>query len=280
MSSNHLTWKGGAVAAILLFIGTALSPIYSSHLTSVSYEETLVDVTVEVCGYSGYHPYTVSLAKSQYERLVRYLDGMMVQLNETLSERGTRLLFHDVVEELNSFGLLPRGMSTTQAQSLVSGGDINPRFNPRSEHPFMKGRKIRLNDPRDLDIRNSLCLLYASAKKIPGYIPEPIIIPLGLLLVVGLLPALIVSVFGQVELANQLAALGISLWMLNPLRWFNFVIFEGYDIEFRSIGLKGLVHETLNESAVFWGFSGLMISGVTNKTYFLGVALSIYGPSP
>jgi len=279
VSGNRLSWKGRTLAAVLLFIGTALSPVVISHLVSATPEKTFVDVTIEACGVTGYRPYTVSLARPQYDRLVRYLDWMMMQLNQTKSQKEILLLFYEAVEEMNMFGLLPRGMSVSQAQLLVRGGNINPHFNLKSEHPFVTAWGKKLDDILDVNIRNSFCVLYAAATKIPGYSPEPIIIPLGLLLVIGLLPALIVSAFGQAELANQLAALGISLWMSNPLRWFNFVIFEGYDIEFRSLGLKGLVHETLIESGVFWGFTGLMLSGFNNTTYFLGFTLRIYGPS-
>jgi hypothetical protein len=57
------------------------------------------------------------------------------------------------------------------------------------------------------------------------------------------------------------------------------VVFEGYDIAVGSIGLKGLTFNRLTTSAVFTGFTGLMLTGFTNKTYFLGFAFSIYGSS-
>jgi hypothetical protein len=276
LSGTGLLRKGGAIAAILFCIGVAIGPGLTNCIVSASSEKDLVEVAIEVCGVTGYRPYTVSLTKPQYDLLIRYLDGLMERLNGTRSQDDTILLFHEAVAELNTYGLLPRGMSVSQAQMLVRGQAQHSKMLSATEKSFMN--RCREKHPQETYpvIRNSFCALFAAATKIPGYTPDPIIIPFGLLLVFGLIPALIVSVFGQEELATQLAELGLSLWMLNPLRWFNFVVFEGYDIEFRSVGMKGLVHETLNESGVFWGFTGLMLRPINDKTYFLGFSFSIY----
>jgi hypothetical protein len=277
LSENSLLRKGGAIAAILFCIGVALSPGFTSCIVSASSEKDSVEVTVEVCGAKGYHPLTVSLTKPHYEMLTSYLDDLLERLNGTRSQVDTVFLFHEAVAEINNYGLLPRGMSVSQAQLLVRGQPHHSKTFSDVENPFVNRWREKHFDGAYPVLKNSFCALFAAATKIPGYSPDPIIIPFGLLLVLGLFPALIVSVFGQEELATQLAELGLSLWMSNPLRWFNYVVFEGYDIEFRSLGLKGLVHETLNESGVFWGFTGLMLSPGSDKTYFLGFAFRIYG---
>jgi hypothetical protein len=276
LSGTCLLRKGGAVAAILFFIGVALSPGLTSCIVSASSEKDSFEVTIEVCGVKAYRPYSVSLTKPQYEELTNYLDDLIERLNTTVSQDESVLLFHEAVAELNNYGLLPRGMSVSQAQMLVRGPVQQSKMFSEVENSFMNRWSKKHSAGEYPVLKNSFCALFAAATKIPGYSPDPIIIPFGLLLVLGLFPALIVSVFGQGELATQLAELGIFLWMLNPLRWFNFVVFEGYDIEFRSLGLKGLVHETLNESGVFWGFTGLMLSPYNKKTYFLGFTLRIY----
>ncbi len=246
---------------------------------SASSENDSVEVTVEVCGIKGFRPFTVSLTKPQYEMLTGYLEGLRERWNGTKSQDDTVLLFHEAVAEINTHGLLPRGMSVHQAQMLVRGPVQHSKTFLGYENSFVKRWNEKHSDNAYPVLKNSFCGLFAVATKIPGYSPAPIIVPFGLLLVIGLFPALIVSVFGQEELATRLAELGLALWMVNPLRGFNFVIFEGYDIEFHSLGLKGLVHETLNESGVFWGFSGLMLSPINDKTYFIGFSFSIYGSS-
>jgi hypothetical protein len=203
----------------------------------------------------------------------------MQRLNATTSQQDAVLLFHEAVVEINRQGLLPKGISVHQAQMLVSGYHQNSKMVSQVENTLITRWNKKHCDTANPNLKNSFCALFAVATKIPNYYPSPVIVPLGLLLVLGLFPALIVSIFGQTELANKLAELGLSLWMINPLRWFNFVVFEGYDIEFRSLGLKGLVHETLNTSGVLWGFTGLMLSPFSDKTYFLGFAFSIYGSS-
>jgi hypothetical protein len=269
--------KGGAVAAILFCIGVGIGPGLTSGIVSASSEKDSVEVTIEVCGIKGYNPYTVCLTKPQYEMLIGYLDGLMDRLNGTRSQDDMVLLFHEAVAEINCYGLLPRGMSVSQAQLLVGGPvQLSKMFSETEKSFVTRGSEKSLKDTYP-DLKNSFCALYAVATKIPGFYPSPVIIPFGLLLVLGLFPALIVSVFGQEEVATQLAELGLFLWMLNPLRWFNFVVFEGYDIEFHSLGLKGLVHETLNESGAFWGYTGLMLSPLDEKTFFLGFAVRIYG---
>jgi hypothetical protein len=278
LNGNHLPRKCGAVAAVLFCIGVALSPGFTSCIVSASSVKDMVEVTVEACGVKGFRPFTVSLTKPQYEMLTRYLDGLMERLNGTKSMDDTVLLFHEAVGEINTYGLLPRGMSVRQAQMLVRGPAQHSKGFSGVENSVVSRWYEAHSEDFVPDLKNSFCALFAVATKIPGYSPDPVIIPFGLLLVLGLIPALIVSAFGQEELATRLAELGLALWMVNPLRVFNFVIFEGYDIEFRSLGLKGLVHETLNASGVFWGFSGLMLSS-NDKTYFIGFSFSIYGSS-
>lgn len=279
MSGNRLLWKGGAVAAILLCLGVTLLPCLICTIVKASTDTDTVEVTTQACGVNGYRPSTVSLTKPQYEKLIEYLDGLMERLNATASQEDAVILFREAVVEINRLGLLPKGMSARLAQVLVSGYHQHSKTLSQVENTFIKRWNKEHCETANPNLKNSFCALFAAATKIPNYYPSSIIVPFGLLLILGLFPALIVSVFGQAELATKLAELGLSLWMFNPLRWFNFVLFDGYDIEFRSLGLKGLVHETLNKSGVFWGFTGLMLSPFSDKTYFLGFAFSIYGPN-
>jgi hypothetical protein len=233
-------------------------------------------VTVEVCGVGGYRPYAVSLTKPQYEMITRYLDGLMERLDRARSQDDAIRLFHEAVVELNTYGLLPERMSVSEAQRIVNGWFYPAKTSPALGNSIVE-KWIKPQDEKGKPIvKNSFCALSAVATKTPGY-ATPLIIPIGLLLVFGFLPAFIVSILGQTEAANRLAEIGLGIWLSNPFRWGNFVIFEGYDVEFHSVGLKGLVHERLNTSSAFWGFTGLMLSSLSEKTYFLGSAFRIYG---
>jgi hypothetical protein len=270
LSVTFLFRKGVAVAAVVFFLIVSISPGFINPLVCASSTPDSYAVTVKVCGVKGYQPYTVFLPEEQYSTLIQYLDGVTKQSTLMSDPVGTRFLFRDVVSEIDSFGLLAPGIRASQLQQLLqattqSFAGMNRWKTFASEDYFPK-------------VKNSFCGLFAVATKIQGYSPDPIIIPFGLLLVLGLVPSLIVSVFGQAELANQLADLGVFLWRMNPLRWFNFVLFKGYDMEFRSLGLKGLVHETLYNTSAFWGFTGLMVQPQNEKTYFVGFSLAVYSP--
>jgi len=232
---------------------------------------------MEVCSTKGYHPLTVSLTKPQYEMVTRYLDGLMERLDRARSQDDAIRLFHEAVVELNTYGLLPERMSVSEAQRVVSGWFYPAKTSPALGNSTVEKWMTPQDEKGKPIVKNSFCALSAVATKTPGY-ATPLIIPLGLLLVFGLLPSLIASVLGQTEVANRLAEVGLGIWLSNPFRWVNFVIFEGYDVEFHSVGLKGLVHERLNTSSAFWGFTGLMLSSSSEKTYFLGSAFRIYGP--
>jgi len=276
LSKNCLLRKGGAVAAILFCIGVVISPGLTGCIVSAASKRNSVEVTVEVCGVGGYRPYAVSLTKPHYEMITRYLDGLMERLDRARSQDDAIRLFHEAVVELNTYGLLPERMSVSEAQRIVNGWFYPAKTSPALGNSIVE-KWIKPQDEKGKPIvKNSFCALSAVATKTPGY-ATPLIIPIGLLLVFGFLPAFIVSILGQTEAANRLAEIGLGIWLSNPFRWGNFVIFEGYDVEFHSVGLKGLVHERLNTSSAFWGFTGLMLSSLSEKTYFLGSAFRIYG---
>jgi len=278
VSGNYLLRRSRAVAAILLCIGVAIVPCLTSSVIKASTEKNLAEVTTKVCGVKGVNLQTVSLTKPQYEKLTYYLDDMKERLNVTTSQDEAVILFNEAVAEINKYGLLPDGMSVRQAQMLVSGCYQHSKTFSQGEKNIVNRWNKKQVVNANPDVKNTFCILFATATKIPDY-PNPVIIPLGVLLVLGLFPSLIVSVFGQQEPADRLAELGLSLWMSNPLRWFNYVVFEGYDIKFQSLGLKGPVQGTLNTSGVFRGFTGLMLSPSSDTTYFLGFAVNIFGTS-
>lgn len=270
--------KCWAVAAIFSFIGIAFTPCLTSTVVKESPKTPSVDVTVQVCGLKGFHPYSVPLPQPQYEQLISYLDELINDLKETTTPEKAALIFNAAIEEINTYGLLPKGMSVPGTQLLVNGFHKPSKIASQFENILMNkwwNKQLAYANP---SLKNAFCGLYAIATKITGY-PNPVIIPFGLLLAIGLFPAFLASLFGQGDLATKLAEIGLGLWMLNPLRWFNFVVFEGYDIAVGSVGLKGLTFNRLSTSAVFTGFTGLMLTGFTNKTYFLGFAFSIYGSS-
>jgi hypothetical protein len=279
MSRKILLKKGVTVTIILLFLGVAVVPSITIRVVKASNDNDLVDVTTQVCGIKGFGTHTISLTKLQYQKLEQYLLDLSARLNTTTTREKTVLLFKEAVVELNKYELLPRGMKVEQAQRLVSEPLQNSNMFSQIENDIQSRGSKRYNNNLNPNLKNAFCLLFADASKIPEYSPNPFIIPFGVLLMFGLIPAILASLIGDQELANTLAELGLLIWNLNPFRAFNFVLCMGYELEVRSFGLKGLVHDTLSNGGLFMGFSGLMLSSSNDKTYFLGFALSVNGLS-
>jgi hypothetical protein len=275
MSRDLLSIKGFAVAVILLFIGIAILPTIHMNVVSASMYTTPVEVTTEACGIKGYDIRTVSLTNQQYQKLEQYLNDLRERVNKTTTREETVVIFNDAVVELNKYGLLPKGMSVEQAQRVVSGCYHSSILFHKIQNDFQRITKNVQRQYLSTNTKNAFCLLFATLSKIPGYSPDPFIIPFGALLVLGLGPVLLLSVIGAEELAKQLIDFELFLWTLNPFRLFNFVLFMGYNVALRSIGLKGLVSENFESGGLLTGYSGLMLNPFSDKTYFLGFALRI-----
>ena len=280
MSRDILLKKWFTAAVILSCIGIVIAPIISLNVVKASMDTTQVEVTTEACGIRGFGTHSMSLTKPQYQQLDQYLGNLHERIHETTTREEITGIFSEVVVELYTYGLLPKGMSVEQAQRLVTGGYrqnsiILPKIHNDFQRIMNNGQKQYLSS----ETKNTLCFLFATLSKIPDYSPSPFIIPLGVLLVLGLGPTLLLSVIGAEELAKQLLDFELFLWSLNPFRLFNYVLFMGYEVDLRSIGLNGLVLSNFDGGGLFTGFSGLMLDPFGDKTYFLGFALRVDGLS-
>ena len=83
-------------------------------------DDELVEVTSKVYGIKGLGNTIVQLTREQYQNFEQYLVEFRARLNETTTREEAVPIFNDAVIELNKYGLLPEGMTVTQAQRLVS----------------------------------------------------------------------------------------------------------------------------------------------------------------
>jgi hypothetical protein len=277
MSRNILLKKGVAAAIILLFLGVAVVP--SISIVKAATDNDLVEVTTKAYGIKGFGNHTVKLTRQQNQNLEQYLGNFKARLNKTTSREEAVPLFKEAVVELNKYGLLPKGMSVEHAQRLVTGYYQNSNILRKIQTDVQSMAKTKQKHYLDPNMKNAFCFLFATATKIPDYVPSPFIMPLGLLIVLGIAPSLLFLLIGMENLAKLLADIGLLIWTSTPLRFINFVLFKGYNIDLRSIGLKGLVNENFGTEGFFNGFTGLLLYPLSDKTYFLGFALSIEGSS-
>jgi hypothetical protein len=104
---------------ILLLVGTAIAPTINVQVVTASQNDDLIEVTTQACGIQGYGNTTVKLTREQYQNLEQYFVEFRVRLNQTTTREEAVPLFKDAVAQLDTYGLLPRGMSVKQAQKLV-----------------------------------------------------------------------------------------------------------------------------------------------------------------
>lgn len=270
--------KCGAVAVLFILIGIIVFPSSIGSSIPLSAMESVGEVTIQVVGQGNIQSHSVILSQQQYQNLTLYLVGLRARLNTTTNPQEVRALLCDAVGKIHSYGVFPNGMSVTQVQRLICGSALGPRIRSLVGTDDLRGGNWKIFFDNNPDLKNSFCFMSATATKIPGYVPSPMILPFGLLLLFGMLPAFFVSLLGQQELANTLAELGLRLWTLNPIRVSNYVMILGYDVELRSIGLRGIVNKNLREAVLFRGYSGLMLSTSNETTLFLGFALNVISP--
>ncbi len=139
-----------AIGIIFLFIGIAVAPSINSSTVKTIDNSDLVEVTSQACGIQGYRDATVNLTRAQYQELAQYLADVNARLNQTTTRDEAVPIFKEAVVELHKYGLLPKGMSITRAQRLVTGSVATSRLariQPRST-------QVRLNE-----VDNQFCLV-------------------------------------------------------------------------------------------------------------------------
>lgn len=112
-------WLAGGI--ILLFLGVTIAPTINFNTVKASTDDDLIEVTTQACGIQGYKDTTVNLTRAQYQDLEEYLVQFQARLNQTTTREEALPLFKEAVIELHKYGLLPKGMSLTQAQKLMFG---------------------------------------------------------------------------------------------------------------------------------------------------------------
>jgi hypothetical protein len=145
MDRKSIVRKCLAVGIILLFVGVAIAPSINFTVVKASNDNDLVEVTTRACGIQGFGNTTVKLTRQQYQNLEEYLVNFGERLNQTTTREEAVPLFKDAVVELNRYGLLPKGMSVEQAQTLVTGQYQNKNL-MKLQDKLVYNHLIALND--------------------------------------------------------------------------------------------------------------------------------------
>lgn len=149
MERHPLIRNGLVAGVILLCLDVGLIPIINFQVVKASDNSEFVELTIQACSIQGFVDTTVKLEKQQYENLMQYMVEYRARVNQTTTTEEVIPLFKDAVVKLNSYGLLPKGMSIVQAQKLVTGGYLYQKN--------MKFMQNRFTQNQDDVMNNVLC---------------------------------------------------------------------------------------------------------------------------
>jgi hypothetical protein len=241
-----------AIGIILLFVGVTITPSISQNIVRASQEDDLVEVTTQACGIQGYGNTTVKLTREQYQNLEEYLVEFRARLNQTTTKVEAISLFKEAVVALDTYGLLPKGMSVHQAQQFVI--TENHRYS------------VSTNMERSISgCLNVFCLFTAITYDVVDYN-------------IWVLTAAFLSQFITYNSPFIfLVSLFFFIGFVKPLRVFNMLVVPGdpADVNFYfTLGLRG-IHIGLGDIGSVIGFTGLKIWLNTHNAFYLGFALTV-----
>jgi len=255
-----------AVGIILLFVSVTIAPTINFNTVKASNDNDLIEVTTQACGIKGNGNTTVKLTGEQADEVDLLFECINSKLDNATSRVESVRILHEAIIELDRYGLLPQGMSVEQVQQLITGWNQNhnQRLLTRQQEIFPK-------------CVNAFCLLFMSATNDPLAPPDSIgvWISIGLLTIIGLPLVILLTLLGEINLADTLS----YFILFNPFKFMNFVFIGGYGLltDFHSFGLKGAVQSDLD--LWFLGYTGLKISLISNvypdRCYCLGSALAV-----
>jgi hypothetical protein len=252
------------IGIILLFIGVAVAPSINQSVVIASTDDDLVEVTTQSCGINGYENTTVKLTREQYQNLKGYLVEFSARLNQTTAREEAIPIFKNAVVELDTYGLLPKGMSVENELRFLSL--INQGLeNIEKLHIFSKLSQAHLH--------NVFCFvqLQTTGDVLEwGPLQYLISFPAYLwVLVFFMLPEMTVLI-SFLDALTKVSTKLIEILTYSPLKFWLTV--HGTSDECWSIGLMGYKHSKITYS--MYGFKGLRVI-FPNETYYFGHALAI-----
>lgn len=255
--------KGLAVGIILLFISIAVAPSISFTVVKASNDNDLIEVTTQACGIKGFDNTTVTLTREQYAEVEKLFEDIEVKLKTVKTREEAQPIYNNAIRELNTYGLLPKGMSDEQVQKLVVDG-------------YSKGQGFSIFEEishknRLQEYYNNFCCLVAGVVQ-DGF-AEGILSMIGLIfLLLSVFPSpfhINTVLFGLIGLV--LTVISYIILTFSPLAIMQIIsIISGNMILF---GLGGLIH--FNEG-VLVGFNGIKITRIdTKEMHLLGISLMV-----
>jgi len=264
MQKNPLIGKGLVIGIIFLFVGVVIAPSINFNVVKASSDNGLIEVTTEVYGIKGFGLHTAMLTTQQYGEVKHLMESIKERLRRAANKEETIAIFKDAVVTLNTYGLIPQGMTIEQTQKLVVGEYENFKVKTIGERLFPKNT-FQTNQS------NFLCLIAGIVHD--GFVTGPL----------GLIGA-VIAALGLILTLNFVAVIGLLLLgvshyitTISPVSILQRVTVNSGDIT--SVGLGGVKNFNISietGGGIISGFTGIKISrNDTGQIDLLGVALGI-----
>jgi hypothetical protein len=112
--------------ACVTIIAILLIPNITAITVSNTFEKNeLVEISIELCDINQSQKDIVQLNKNDALDLETIFDKMKIKLENANTDQETIEVYNEVVESLDKYGLLPKGMTVKKAQKLVTNVNCN-----------------------------------------------------------------------------------------------------------------------------------------------------------
>lgn len=153
MKKTTVLREAVVIFIVLLFVGVSASSSIAFYATKNPQNDDLVEMTTQAYGFYDNGITTVKLTREQYQDLMLYLVEFRAQLNRTTTQGETAYIFREAIAELDTYGLLPVGLTLKQAQQIVTGMVQKKIF--RSYQRLL----VQIITSSQEDDSNTLCLI-------------------------------------------------------------------------------------------------------------------------
>lgn len=252
------------VGIILLLIGIIIAPNINANVFKEYQDNNLMKVTIQVCRIKGIQTTTVTLTKQQYTEVEKIFNNLQLKLTTVNTKQEAMSLYNTALRELNSFGLLPKGMSIEQPRILIADG-----YSTEQRLQIVEKSSYHHNIQEN---QNNSCCLVAGVVQ-DGY-------AMGLMGNIGMILQIIAIMTHMAFFAlmgNILLGLSEIIINLSPVELMQGITL--FEADFYSVGLSGFKHHTLpynSGTGKIFGYNGIKLTNIlTGEIRLLGFAVAV-----
>ena len=263
MRKNFSTKKVIAVGIILLFIGSIEATYINATVVNVADANRLVAMTTEWCGNKDHRQRTVLLTRQQVTEIDQLMSSIQTDLNSGITQEAV-IRFKHAIATLDTYGVLPEGISREQFHHLLQGTDLSSLGNIIGGQTFSRNL-LAANQS------NYLCFIAGTITK--GDVAGPLQIFGAVLALFALIAHL--NVFALIGLL----CIGISriITTISPVSLLQRVTIQSGTLT--SVGLNGVQQFNISDGGpvgTISGFTGIKLgSNATGQIFLLGVAVAV-----